>query len=268
MQPLNLRSNQLAWAASSVALSIVFYWLGMNAGAKRQEEKDAARNARITAEARGLRRSASSDRSSPTQKSDQTTGQERINRDLIKQGIIRDPSEADFNLLDEDFKITQYSMDTAGLSRNDRPRIQKLIDDARAELGQLAMEKTTLDPDSTDTENGIFVYDVRPFTEEGEAILEDLKAAFRSEFGKQAGEFLASGIHPDSQFVSGKFQLKITISDASPNGLPQNPFTVRKEFEVRSIYPQSGKVIRTQTFQDPDILRAYLGDRYAKAIKY
>ncbi len=188
---------------------------------------------------------------------------DEINADMRQRGLLASADASDFNSLSDDFEITGYALDIAGIPPTQRNDVQSYFDEVHEALEALVISRITVNQSKSDPSLGVYELDVPAFTDDGESLVSSLSQKLTEAYGKGAAKLLISGLHPDRMVTGfGKFDTKIHI-------LPQDSTILGQDRQMWKIVlrdPKSGKVVRTRTMTTFDEVEKHFGENLANDI--
>jgi hypothetical protein len=188
---------------------------------------------------------------------------DQINADMRQRGLLASNDAADFNSLSDNFEITNYALDIAGIPAARKNDVQAYFDQTQEALEALVISRITVNQAKSDPVLGLYEFDVPAFASDGESLVASLRQSLSEVFGNGAANLLLSGLHPDRRASGfGKFDTKIQI-------LPQKSPIVGQEpqmWKVELRDPKSGKLVRTHNMTTFAEVEKHFGNKLANNI--
>lgn len=126
-----------------------------------------------------------------------------------------------YETVGDDGRLTDGIKELAGLSEEGAAKVQMTMGDCWGKWEQLARERTTYSPAESNRGNKVWVYRIKSFVPEGQAVLDEMKERLIADVGARSADVLIRAFHPYQYFSNlGGFDVKLTHYMESDPALP------------------------------------------------
>lgn len=168
---------------------------------------------------------------------------------------------SDFKLIGRDGLPNRFALDKAGLDDGQYLKVQEIWGKFVDSVEQLVAENSVENPLLSDKENGVVVYDIRPFSDEGLANLEALEQRFSSEFGSDSAKILMSGVDLQNFGGYGRYETQVKFFDgAHDSGMDDR----ETKIVITKRNPKTGKMVSETTTTNLATLKRNLGEAFVE----